>query len=651
MAITTVWSVDLGKSALKAVKLRRDRDNVEIVAVDKVDYPLSTNGVDASGQAKEALESFCHRQNVKEPVVVAHPGQGTFSRFIKVPAFDTKKVNEMVGYEASQQIPFPLDEVVWGFHVVERDYLPGEEREVALFAVRREAMDDFLLEFAQRDLAVQTVSIGYLGLVNFVTHDIAPEEPSIILDIGATHTDLVLLDGKRFWVRPIPHSGNDVTKAIMQRFKIGFPEAEQLKIDTSKVPQKAVKIFQAVIQPKLKELVGEIHRSIGFYRSQAGEVNFRKLYLLGNGSKIIGIKKFLEESLNLEVVKVQTINHFRVGRQVNLKLLQNELPSFATSLGCGLQALELGSCKVDLVPQEEKVQREFNKKKKHVFIAAAVVLAATVAVHFLISARLTNVKRALSAATEVTRKLDDGDTKRKELILGGQPRYQRLVDRVKEIAEVRGLALKMLQSLEAALAALPLVDRPELVVPKGGVDREQQASREYRDTALLKRVWVPWLELAATTYPPEAEPHRSGPRGRKDKAPTVPAVSLRVFVVVKARDNDADSAEFIKKSFREPFETELRARKIELLPPAGPAGGAEGTQDRIKLATGRILQEIYYDPELAGAALDSPQEGSPFYGAEVSLIAAERRPPEPQPAEGEAREGKAAESKPAEEGN
>ena len=45
MAIQTIWSVDLGKSSLKAVKLRRAQGHVEIAAIDKVDY--STSGFSA----------------------------------------------------------------------------------------------------------------------------------------------------------------------------------------------------------------------------------------------------------------------------------------------------------------------------------------------------------------------------------------------------------------------------------------------------------------------------------------------------------------------------------------------------------------------------------------------------------------------------
>jgi len=45
----------------------------------------------------------------------------------------------------------------------------------------------------------------------------------------------------------------------------------------------------------------------------------------------VGIRKYLAEQLGLQVHRVQTINHFRVSRDANLKLLQDELPSFATA--------------------------------------------------------------------------------------------------------------------------------------------------------------------------------------------------------------------------------------------------------------------------------------------------------------------------------
>jgi len=230
-----------------------------------------------------------------------------------------------------------------------------------------------------------------------VEYDINPKEPSVILDIGAAHTDLILMDGERFWIRPLAQSGNDISKAIMTRFKLDFVEAEKLKIDATKSKQ-AAKIFQTVIQPKLQELAQEVQRSIGFYRSQAGEVKFTCLYLLGNGSKIVGIKKFFEEYLGIPVERILSISRLRVSRDVNIKLLQLELPAFGTALGCAIQAVGVGPCQVDLVPREEKLKKEVSRKKKHVFIAAGILCAAIVVAFLMIRSKTGEVDAILTSA-------------------------------------------------------------------------------------------------------------------------------------------------------------------------------------------------------------------------------------------------------------
>ena len=604
MAINTVWSIDLGKSSLKAARLRRSQGNVEIIAVDKVDYPLGEGGEDTSALAREAREGFLARNSGKDPVVVAHPGQGTFSRFIKMPAFDQKKVDEMVRYEASQQIPFPLDEVIWDYHVVDREYLPGEEREVALFAIRREAVEDFLLEFTNNELAVESVSIGYLGVLNYAVHDLALEEPSIILDIGASHTDLILMDGDRFWIRAVPHSGNEITRAIQERFNLGFAEAEKLKLATAREPQKAVKIFQAIIQPKLKELVGEIHRSIGFYRSQHGEVNFSKLYLLGNGSRIIGIKRFLQESLNTPVEKVQSISHYRVSREANLKLLQSNLPAFSTALGSAMHILGDAACSVDLVPAEDKIAKEVNRKKKHVFIAAAIVLLAMLISNYLLTKQTSDFKGDAAFANKEMAPLEKGK--------GGKAAYEDLglelgglISDMKGIVELRGRVLSALQSLDSILATFPNSNSPSLTVP---VKDGAPALGEQMEELLSQRLWIPWARFSRLDDPTAKDPKKGS------DVPTEPTYEFKVRVMVKSKDNLEQSVAFIREKFQKPLEAALKSEGLDIKPSkeGGPLVEIGTIQPNI--------DEIYHSPSGRDAGTEGGQEGRPFDSVEVSWV-------------------------------
>jgi type IV pilus assembly protein PilM len=617
MAFNTIWSVDLGKSALKAVKLRRDRNHVEILAVDKVDYPPSTNGVDSSAQAKEALTVFRARNEVKDPLVVAHPGQGTFSRFIKVPAFDQKKVKDMVRYEASQQIPFPLDEVIWDYHVVDREYGPGEERDVGLFAVRREAIDDYLLDFSREGLSVEMLSIGYLGLLNFIKYDINPDEPAIVLDIGAAHTDLILIDGERFWIRPLPHSGNDISKAIMARFKLDFPDAEKLKIETSKAPKQAAKIFQAVIQPKLQDLLQEIQRSVGYYKSQVGDIKFTRLYLLGNGSRIIGIKKFLEEHLGIPVERLHSIKNLRINRDVNLKLLQSDLPAFGTAIGCGIQAVGVGRCQVDLVPREEKVKKEVSRKKKHAFIAAGLAAVFMLIAFVLINGKIARVDDAIREADGVLPKASVVKEV-KTLIQEADEMSTVKMEQLKRVAEARQAGLEGIRAIEKVLEGIVKGSEPvDRVIPAGNKKAEEDALEEGR-SKLQEKLWIPYLSMERVRYP---EDQQTGTRPRpgakaKDAAADrskVPAYKFRLFGMIQKRKDMQESTAALRKMIEAPlkgsFSTARLIRDLKVTP---------RPED---------FDALHIDLEKKeGPAVNLQQDGRPFFGAELQWYMVPRAP-------------------------
>ena len=158
-AYQTVWSIDVGQSSLKAVKLHREPNNLEILAVEKIDYDVEASGIDTLHQMKEALQTFASRNVINCPVIVAHPGHSAFSRFIQLPPVDAKKLVEMIGYEAQQQIPFPIEEVMWDYHVCETGD-SGGEREVGIFAVRAEAVNDFVLDYENVGIDVNLISVG-----------------------------------------------------------------------------------------------------------------------------------------------------------------------------------------------------------------------------------------------------------------------------------------------------------------------------------------------------------------------------------------------------------------------------------------------------------------------------------------------------------
>src|SRR5947209_9093131 len=148
--IQAVWALDIGQAALKALKLvpGETDDKVVAEAFDYVEYPkiLSQPDADPDELIREALETFLERNDLKGcKVAIAVPGQSGLVKFIKLPPVEKKRIPDIVKFEARQQIPFALEEVVWSYQQIGGDEDEGDDdftmAEVGLFAMKRDQID------------------------------------------------------------------------------------------------------------------------------------------------------------------------------------------------------------------------------------------------------------------------------------------------------------------------------------------------------------------------------------------------------------------------------------------------------------------------------------------------------------------------------
>ncbi|HVP10746.1 MAG TPA: type IV pilus assembly protein PilM [Phycisphaerae bacterium] len=373
-----VWGIDVGQCSLKAIKLQQAGDQVEMLAFDIVEHEtiLSQAGSNAAELAKKAIETFLSRQNIRDSqVVVSVPGQQTLTRFTKMPPVEPKKIPDMVQYEASQQIPFDMDEVVWDYQVfTEKD---SPDVEVGIFAIRKELIRNYLTQFTDGGISPFIVQSSPMASYNAARFE-QPTEPgkaTILLDMGALATDLIVMEGNRIWSRPVPIGGNRFTEALVSAFKISFGKAERLK-KTAAASKHARQIFQAM-RPVLQDLVSEIQRSIGYYTSTHRDAHIARALGMGNAFKLPGLQKFLQQNLQIEVEKLGTFKKM-VAAERAPEFVENTM-SFGVAYGLAVQGLGLAAVESNLLPQE--VRRTLLWRQKKAWFAgatAALALAAGV---------------------------------------------------------------------------------------------------------------------------------------------------------------------------------------------------------------------------------------------------------------------------------
>ncbi len=257
-------------------------DKITADAFDFIEYPkiLSQPEADPVELINDAITLFLSRNKVKEDrIAISVPGQSGLARFIKLPPVESKKIPDIVRYEARQQIPFALEDVVWDYQQMaggsEEDGF-SLETEVGLFAMKREQVFRALRPFTDAGIEVDLIQLTPLALYNFVVFDqmqdlppvdaFDPKDPppsTIVVSLGTDTTDLVVTNGYRVWQRNIPLGGNHFTKALTKELKLTFAKAEHLKRNALKAEDPKA-VFLAM-RPVFNDLVTEVQRSISFF--------------------------------------------------------------------------------------------------------------------------------------------------------------------------------------------------------------------------------------------------------------------------------------------------------------------------------------------------------------------------------------------------
>src|ERR1700674_2413985 len=180
-----VWGIDIGQCAIKALRCR-PHDQSDTIAADAFDYIeyskiLSQPDADPVELVREGLDLFLSRNSVRgDRVVISVSGQSGLARFIKLPPVESKKIPDIVKYEARQQIPFALDDVVWDYQQMAGGSEEGGfalETEVGLFAMKRDQVYRALKPFDVAAIEVDIIQLTPLAIYNFTVFDQMHELP------------------------------------------------------------------------------------------------------------------------------------------------------------------------------------------------------------------------------------------------------------------------------------------------------------------------------------------------------------------------------------------------------------------------------------------------------------------------------------------
>lgn len=388
-------ALELSFSRLKLVTLEHKKEGVTIVNFD-------TENVVKGGTLEETLqnvnltvETLVKRTKIKGRFGVTFPSHAIFTRQVKMLPQPDEKLYETISFEINEYLPFPANEAVWNYHKVKRQYNPGEEYDIVVIAAKYEVMEQVERILGNLIYRVDVLQFAPLALYSYLRFEFADnKETFLVLDIGETNNDMVIVEEGKFWHRSLPLAGKDITKAIVTKLKVSEEEANEMKRG-GLTPQ-----LQEAIGPFIKNLSTEISRSINFYKYTSKKAVINEIKLCGSASKLNNFPKLLQQITLIKTSLLDVPQTIFIHPAIEQTIME-ELPSLYPAIGLALQTANLSEISMDFSPHYVIEYKKFSKKKPLAGVGLLLLIIAVVISFFTLSGKNEQLEQQVQQMSQV----------------------------------------------------------------------------------------------------------------------------------------------------------------------------------------------------------------------------------------------------------
>ncbi|HOX58351.1 MAG TPA: type IV pilus assembly protein PilM [Candidatus Paceibacterota bacterium] len=552
-------AVDFGAGSLKLAEFEVN----EAGGLRLKQYGLKSLGAEGAQETTreaamlKALQELIAEKAIKaRDVNVCAPGFHVFSKFVKLPPVDANKVTQMIQYEAQQNVPFPLEEVVWDYQIL--GSTPGGELEVLLVAIKADVVEGLFRVTEATGLRLQLTDVSPAALCNAFRYNYGDlEDCTMLLDIGAKTSNLLFFEKGKVFSRSINLGANSITQDFIHESKLKYDAAEKLKIEEGFVSlggayEEPENPHQAAISKIARQFMTRLHiqvnQTMQFYRGQQGGGAPQRLFLSGGASVMPYTAQFFAEKLNVPVEYFNPLRNIQLDPALNLEELARVAHSLGEVVGLGLRNLAHCPVELNLMPESTLRWQSFNQKKPY-FIATVFSLVAVIAAMGLLFQKLAGVKKEMLTAVEG----DVEPAERKEVqfkkAYGDLKKTQADVDQIvgwmhnryywaEVLSELRQVLIRVEQTTYARLRTDAGVWIEQLMTAAPRLTGDVTASMGFGEApvpstgdieaqqAFLKRYGMEMRGMAPEAPPQPAEAAPAEPAAAEGAVPTDPSAGV-----------------------------------------------------------------------------------------------------------------------------
>ena len=413
-----VVGLDIGTSSVKLAQFIEKEDGPHLVKARLQEIlPYTDDAAKEANIVTAILEIVKGIELKKSSVIVNVNCPQTAIKKVVAPHMPKAELKDGIRLVAKNYFPFSVDESLIDFEILGDIVEKGIRKyELVVAACPTTTVNKYLSLLNKAGIKPNSFVISSYSLQSIAV-DMHPgkDETNCFIDIGATHTELIICKGgKLAFSRKLPISGLDFTKAMTTalvsdrgRIQLSLAEAEKIKRETGLPPESDSKLISgklsrgqilSMLRTVLEQFASEIERCFDYYREETGGAKIDSVILFGGSASLINLTKMLSDLIGTEVrigdaFKGLIVESNALGGKIGLERCLEMAVGAAVSEAEG----------INLLPVEVKEKKKRSIKRGTIEAVGAAIILVLAFIYMGMKIKLENfTKRIITDKIEMS---------------------------------------------------------------------------------------------------------------------------------------------------------------------------------------------------------------------------------------------------------
>ncbi len=347
---TEVLGLDIGSSAVKVVRLRKDDAGYAVITAGIAEIAPAASFREANGGGEEnnnhlniikaTRECFESVGSKTKLAVCGLSGPEVAVRDFEFPSLSTSEIDGAVLFEATQVCPFNAADSVVDYHLIPN----GDDKTRGILVAATNTLikskEELVKEAALKCVLMDVEGLALLNCFNGLAND--SEKPTTaILNVGGSGTTVAIMGSNgRPFIRDMTFAGDNIIKQLAAEKGMSTKDIKEILFGDSTRHRRTPMELHDGLEKACQKLIVDVSKTLRYYKTQGQSTPVKKIFVCGGFALVKGFVELLNKRLGVEAVLWNPFEKIRcdTGQQFG-DICDKRGPALAVAAGLAMRSV------------------------------------------------------------------------------------------------------------------------------------------------------------------------------------------------------------------------------------------------------------------------------------------------------------------------